>query len=28
VPDEVLLERLQALRTSQAVAPAHRKHGK
>jgi pyruvate,orthophosphate dikinase len=28
VPDEVLLERLQALRTSQAVAPANRKHGK
>lgn len=28
VPDEALLERLRALRTSQAVAPPHRKHGK
>lgn len=28
VPDKALLKRLQALRTSQAVAPVHRKHGK
>lgn len=28
VPDEALLERLRALRTSQAVATPHRKHGK
>lgn len=28
VPDEALLERLRVLRTSQTVAPSHRKHGK
>jgi len=28
VPDEALLERLRVLRTSQSVAPSHRKHGK